>query len=134
MLITHLYQYIKVAINVFMYKYNLHSLVPEMSSCIAFSPLFTSFYPLFSPRICQKYVKSETDLCLRRGHFPPLVEGVRLLPNPLIFASYLLKLKNCWFSFPAYKSKEDLHFSAYKAFAPTWRLADCYHTQVDALG
>lgn len=27
------------------------------------------------------------------GHFSPLVEGVRLLPNPLIFASYLLKLK-----------------------------------------
>lgn len=134
MFITHLYQYIKVAINVFMYKYNLHSLVPEMSSCIAFSPLFTSFYPLFTPRICQKYVKSETDLCLRRGYFSPLVEGVRLLPNPLFFASYLLKLKNCWFSFPAYKSKEDLHFSAYKAFAPTWRLADCYHTQVDALG
>ena len=37
-------------------------------------------------------------------------------------------------SFPAHKSKEDLHFSAYKAFAPTGRLADCYHTQVDALG
>ena len=68
------------------------------------------------------------------GHFSPLVEGVKLLPNPLIFASYLLKLKNCWFSFPAYKSKEDLHFSAYKAFAPIGRLADCYHTQVDALG
>ena len=134
MFITHLYQYIKVAINAFMYKYNLHSLVPEMSSCIAFSPLFTSFYPLFTPRICQKYVKSETDLCLRRGIFHPLVEWVKLLPNPLFFASYLLKLKNCWFSFPAYKSKEDLHFSAYKAFAPTWRLADCYHTQVDALG
>lgn len=134
MFITHLYLYIKVAINVFMYKYNLHSLVPEMSSCIAFSPLFTSFYPLFTPRICQKYVKSETDLCLRRGIFSPLVEGVRLLPNPLIFASYLLKLKNCWFSFPAYKSKEDLHFSAYKAFAPTGCLADCYYTQVDALG
>lgn len=117
-----------------MYKYNLHSLVPEMSSCIAFSPLLTSFYPLFTPRISQKYVKSETDLCLRRGIFSPLVEGVRLLPNPLIFASYLLKLKNCWFSFPAYKSKEDLHFSAYKAFAPSGRLADCYYTQVDALG
>ena len=55
----------------FMYKYNLHSLVPEMSSCIAFSPLFTSFYPLFTPRICQKYVKYETDLCLRRGIFHP---------------------------------------------------------------
>ena len=27
------------------------------------------------------------------GHFSPLVEGVKLLPNPLIFASYLLKLK-----------------------------------------
>ena len=48
-----------------------HSLVPEMSSYIAFSPLFTSFYPLFTPRICQKYVKSETDLCLRRGIFHP---------------------------------------------------------------
>ena len=69
--IMYLYQYIKVAINAFMYKYNLHSLVPEMSSCIAFSPLFTSFYPLFTPRICQKYVKSETDLCLRRGIFHP---------------------------------------------------------------
>ena len=23
------------------------------------------------PRICQKYVKSETDLCLRRGIFHP---------------------------------------------------------------
>ena len=26
-------------------------------------------------------------------HFSPLVEGVKLLPNPLIFASYLLKLQ-----------------------------------------
>lgn len=51
------------------------------------------------------------------GHFSPLVEGVKLLPNPLFFASYLLKLQNCRFSFPAYKSKEDLHFSDYKAFA-----------------
>ena len=67
--IMYLYQYAKVAINVFMYKYNLHSLVPEMSSCIAFSLLFTSFCPSFNPRICQKYVKSETDLCLRRGIF-----------------------------------------------------------------
>ena len=69
--IMYLYQYIKVVINIFMYKYNLHFLVSVMSSCIAFSPLFTSFYPLFTPRICQKYVKSETDLCLRRGIFHP---------------------------------------------------------------
>ena len=67
--IMYLYQYTKVTINLFMYKYNLHFLVPVMSSCIAFSPLFTSFYPSFTPRICQKYVKSEADLCLRRGIF-----------------------------------------------------------------
>ena len=27
------------------------------------------------------------------GHFLPLEEGVKYLPNPLIFASYLLKRK-----------------------------------------
>lgn len=134
MFIKYLYQYIKVAINVFMYEYNLHSLVPEMSSYIAFSPLFTSFYPLFTPSNLSKIRQVWDRFMSEEGHFSPLVEGVKLLPNPLIIASYLLKLKNCWFSFPAYKSKEDLHFSAYKAFAPTGRLADCYHTQVDALG
>ena len=29
----------------------------------------------------------------KEGHFLPLEEGVKYLPNPLIFASYLLKRK-----------------------------------------
>ena len=91
--IMYLYQYAKVTINIFMYKYNLHSLASECALLPLLHPLLTSFYPSFTPRICQKYVKSETDLCLRRGIFSPLVEGVKLLPNPLFFASYLLKLQ-----------------------------------------
>ena len=69
--IMYLYQYIKVVINIFMYKYNLHFLVSVMSSCIAFSPLFTSFYPSFTPRICQKYIILEAISSPRRGIFCP---------------------------------------------------------------
>ena len=35
----------------------------------------------------------EADLMSKEGHFLPLEEGVKYLPNPLIFASYLLKRK-----------------------------------------
>lgn len=40
----------------------------------------------------------EADLMSKEGHFLPLEEGVKYLPNPLIFASYLLKRKKCGFS------------------------------------
>lgn len=40
----------------------------------------------------------EADLMSKKGHFLPLEEGVKYLPNPLIFASYLLKRKKCGFS------------------------------------
>ena len=36
---------------------------------------------------------SEAVLMSKEGHFLPLEEGVKYLPNPLIFASYLLKRK-----------------------------------------
>lgn len=44
----------------------------------------------------------EADLMSKEGHFLPLEEGVKYLPNPLIFASYLLKRKKMWVfaSFP----------------------------------
>ena len=36
---------------------------------------------------------SEAVFMSKEGHFLPLEEGVKYLPNPLIFASYLLKRK-----------------------------------------
>ena len=68
------------------------------------------------------------------GHFSPLVEGVKLLPNPLIFASYLLKLKTADFHFLHIRVRKIYIFQLTKLLPPTGRLADCYHTQVDALG
>ena len=82
--IMYLYQYAKVTINLFMYKYNLHPLVPKMSSCIAFSPLFTSFYPSFTPSNLSKIRQVRDRFMSEEGHFSPLGEGVKYLPNPHI--------------------------------------------------
>ena len=52
--IMYLYQYAKVSINFFMYKCNLHFLVPVMSSYIAFSPLL----PHSTPHSPLEFVKN----------------------------------------------------------------------------
>lgn len=54
----------------------------------------------------------EADLMSKEGHFLPLEEGVKYLPNPLIFASYLLKRKNADFriiSVTIFCSKDIIH-------------------------
>ena len=47
------------------------------------------------------------------AHFSPLVEGVKLLPNPLIFRFFFLKFKIllvfCLFLFQYYVGKDNLH-------------------------
>lgn len=91
------------------------------SSTASSSSAYTILHPI-SPLNLSKLPSIRGRFPCEEGHFSLLVEGVKLLPNPLFFASYLLKLKNCCFSFPSYKSKEDLHFSDYKAFALAGRL------------
>ena len=60
----------------------------------------------------------EADLMSKEGHFLPLEEGVKYLPNPLIFASYLLKRKkNADFriiSVTIFCSKDIIHTYIYK--------------------
>ena len=41
----------------------------------------STFLSLFSVAFCQKYVILEADLMAEEGHFSPLGEGVKHLPN-----------------------------------------------------
>lgn len=53
----------------------------------------------------------EADLMSKEGHFLPLEEGVKYLPNPLIFASYKTQ-KNAGFriiSVTIFCSKDIIH-------------------------
>ena len=72
-----------------MYNDYLHSLVRNTAHCAALVLIFIS--PIHC--ICQKYLPLVHDSESEEGHFLPLEEGVKYLPNPLIFASYLLKRK-----------------------------------------
>ena len=44
----------------------------------------STFLSLFSVAFCQKYVILVADLMSEEGHFSPLGEGVKHLPNPHI--------------------------------------------------
>ena len=44
----------------------------------------STFLSLFSVAFCQKYIMLETDLMSEEGHFLPILEGVKDLPNPYI--------------------------------------------------
>ena len=46
--------------------------------------LDSTFLSLFPVTFCQKYVMLEADLMSEEGHFLPLEEGVKHLPNPHI--------------------------------------------------
>ena len=70
-----------------MYNNYLH-IKPLQLADMLFDSTFLSLFPV---AFCQKYVILEADLMSEEGHFLPLEEGVKYLPNPLIFASYHLK-------------------------------------------
>ena len=44
----------------------------------------STFLSLFSVAFCQKYLPLEHDFTSEEGHFLPLEEGVKYLPNPYI--------------------------------------------------
>ena len=48
----------------------------------------STFLSLFPVAFCQKYVILEADLMFEEGHFLPLEEGVKHLPNLHIFAFF----------------------------------------------
>ena len=78
---------------------------------------FCSFSTCHFFYFCQKYLPLEHDLESEEGHFLPLEEGVKHLHNLHILHFYLLKTQKTAdfriISFPAHKSKEDLHLQKF---------------------
>ena len=62
------------------YNNNLHSLVRNTVHCTAL--VLISYIPIYC--ICQKFIPLEHDFESEEGHFTPLGEGVKHLPNPHI--------------------------------------------------
>ena len=63
-----------------MYNNYLH-IKPLQLADMLFDSTFLSLFPV---AFCQKYIMLETDLMSEEGHFLPLGEGVKYLPNPHI--------------------------------------------------
>ena len=75
-----LWKFISVVIYLCVYNDNLHSLVRNTAYCTAL--VLISSIPILC--ICQKYLPLEYGFTSEEGHFLPLEEGVKHLPNPHI--------------------------------------------------
>ena len=90
--IMYLYQYVKVVINFLCISIIYIFLCRNEFLHCFFSSLYL-ILPLIHPSNLSKIRQVRDRFMSEEGHFSPLVEGVKLLPNPLFFASYLLKLQ-----------------------------------------
>ena len=75
-----LQKFISVVFHLCVYNNNLHSLVRNTAHCTALVFIFISLIHC----ICQKYLPLEHVFTSEEGHFLPLEEGVKHLPNPHI--------------------------------------------------
>ena len=73
-------KFISVVFHLCVYNNNLHSLVWNTASSTAL--VLISYIPIHC--ICQKYLPLVHDFESEEGHFSPLGEGVKYLPNPHI--------------------------------------------------
>ena len=73
----------------------------------------STFLSLFHVAFCPKYIMSEAVFMSEEGHFLPLEEGVKYLPNPYILHFFFVKcnilIAFCFFSFRYYEGKDYLY-------------------------
>ena len=110
--IMYLCQYVKVVINIFMYKYNLHFLVSEWVLAL----LFLLSLPHSTPHPPIRFVKntsSQRQIYVWGGAFFTLRSGGKLLPKPLILHFFFVKcnilIVFCLFSILYCVGKKYLH-------------------------
>ncbi len=132
--IMYLYQYIKVIINFLCINIIYIFLCRNEFLHCFFSSLYL-ILPLIHPSDLSKIRQVRDRFMSEEGHFSPLVEGVKLLPNPLFFCFLSSKTpKTADFHFQHIRVRKIYIFQITKLLPLQGAFSDCYYTQDDAMG